>query len=222
MAERVEALVDRDVIDPPDAHALLDQAQLLSPEVADKMVENVIGVFGLPFAIAPNFRLNGRDYFVPMVVEEPSVVAGISSAAKTARASGGFRATSTDPVLIGQLQLIDIEKPDSAVQALLAASDELIELANSLQPKLHARGGGAKELEFFKYQMPSGKWTVVLHVLVDTRDAMGANLVNTICEGIAPRVEKIAKGKACLKILSNLADKSLVTVNVFMPISRCI
>ena len=220
MAERVQALVDRDLIDPPDAHALLDQAQLLSPEVADKMVENVIGVFGLPFAIAPNFRLNGRDYFVPMVVEEPSVVAGISSAAKTARVSGGFRATSTDPVLIGQVQLMDIEKPDSAVQALLAASDELIELANSLQPKLHARGGGAKELEFFKYQLPSGKWTVVLHVLVDTRDAMGANLVNTICEGIAPRVEKIAKGKACLKILSNLADKSLVTVNVFMPLEE--
>ncbi len=184
------------------------------------MIENVIGVFGLPFATAPNFRLNGRDYIVPMVVEEPSVVAGVSSAAKTARTSGGFKASSTDPVLIGQIQLVDIEKPDPAVQALFAASDELIDLANSLQPNLHARGGGAKELEFFKYKMPNGKWTVVLHVLVDTRDAMGANLVNTICEGIAPRVEEIAKARACLKILSNLADKSMVTANVIMPLSE--
>ena len=220
IAERIEALADRDLIDPLDARALLDKSQLLSPELADKMVENVIGVFGLPFATAPNFRVNDRDYIVPMVVEEPSVVAGISSAAKTARTSGGFRATSTDPVLIGQIQLVDIERPDPAVQALFAASDELIELANSLQPNLHARGGGARELEFFKYRLPNGKWTVVLHVLVDTRDAMGANLVNTICEGIAPRVEEIANGKACLKILSNLADKSLVTASVIMPLAE--
>ena len=220
IAERIEALADRDLIEPSDARALLEQAQLLSPELAEKMVENVIGVFCLPFAIAPNFRVNGRDYFVPMVVEEPSVVAGISSAAKTARLSGGFQATLTDPMLIGQVQLVDIEKPDPAVQALFAASDELIDLANSLQPNLHARGGGVKELEFFKYRMPSGKWTVVLHVLVDTGDAMGANLVNTICEGIAPRVEQIAKGRACLKILSNLADKSLVTANVTMLLAE--
>ena len=218
IAERIESLADRERIEPTDARALLDKAQLLSPELADKMVENVIGVFGLPLAIAPNFRVNGHDYIVPMVVEEPSVVAGVSSAAKIARSSGGFRATSTDPVLIGQIQLVDIEKPDPAVQALFAASDEIIELANRLQPNLHARGGGAKELEFFKYKMPSGNWTVVMHVLVDTRDAMGANLVNTICEGIAPRVEKIANAKAGLKILSNLADKSLVTVNVIIPL----
>ncbi len=211
--------MERDRIDPQDAAALLGGTQLLSPELAAKMVENVIGVFGLPLAVAPNFRVNGRDYIVPMVVEEPSVVAGISSAAKTARTSGGFDATSTDPILVGQIQLAGIENPDSAVQALFAASDELIALANSLQPNLEARGGGAKSLEFFKYRMPYGKWSVVLHVLVDTRDAMGANLVNTICEGIAPRVEQIAKGKACLKILSNLADKSLVTASVTMPLA---
>ena len=220
IAERIEALADRELIEPTDARLLLDKAQLLPPELADKMVENVIGVFGLPLATAPNFRVNGQDYIVPMVVEEPSIVAGISRAAKTARSSGGFRATSTDPVLIGQIQLVDFEKPDPAVQALFAASDELIELANSLQPKLLARGGGARELEFFKYKMPSGKWTVVMHVLVDTRDAMGANLVNTICEGMAPRVEEIAKGRACLKILSNLADRSLVTARVIMPLSE--
>lgn len=218
IAERIEALVDRNLIDLSDARALLDKAQLLTPDLADKMVENVIGVFGLPLATAPNFRVNDRDYIVPMVVEEPSVVAGVSGAAKIARTAGGFKATSTDPVLIGQIQLLDIEYPDPAVQALLAASDELIELANKLQPKLLIRGGGAKELEFFKYRMPNGEWTVVLHVLVDTRDAMGANLVNTICEGIAPRVEEITNGRACLKILSNLADKSLVTASVIMPL----
>jgi hydroxymethylglutaryl-CoA reductase len=128
IAERIEALADRELIEPTDARSLLDKAQLLSPELADKMVENVIGVFGLPLATAPNFRVNGQDYIVPMVVEEPSIVAGISSAAKTARSSGGFRVTSTDPVLIGQIQLVNIDKPDPAVQALFAASDELIEL----------------------------------------------------------------------------------------------
>lgn len=220
ISERIEALADRNVIDSPDARALLDKAQLLTPELADKMIENVIGVFGLPLATAPNFRVNGRDYIVPMVVEEPSIVAGISSAARTARAAGGFQATAMDPVVIGQIQIVDIADPDPAVQALFAASDELIDLANSLQPKLLARGGGAREIEFFKYRLPNGKWTVVLHVLVDTRDAMGANTVNTICEGIAPRVEEIASGRACLKILSNLADKSLVTANVTMLLSE--
>ena len=122
--------------------------------------------------------------------------------------------------LLGQIHLVDIDNPDPAVQALFSASDELIELANGLQPKLFARGGGAKELEFFKFKMPNGKWTVVLHVLVDTRDAMGANLVNTICEGIAPRVEEIANARACLKILSNLADKSIVTASVIMPLAE--
>jgi len=220
IAERIEALADRELINPPEARALLDKTSLLTPELANKMVENVIGVFGLPFAAAPNFRVNERDYIVPMVVEEASVVAGVSSAAKTARVCGGFTATSTDPILVGQIQLVDVEMPDPTVQALFAASDELIELANSLQPKLHARGGGAKELEFFKFKMPNGKWTIVLHVLVDTRDAMGANLVNTICEGIAPRVEEIANARASLKILSNLADRSLVTANVIMPLSE--
>ena len=220
VAERINELADRELIEPADARALLDKTQLLEPELADKMIENVIGVFGLPLATAPNFLVNGRDYIVPMVVEEASVVAGVSSAAKTARSSGGFRVTSTDPILIGQIQLVDIENPDPAVQALFTASDELIELANSLQPNLLARGGGTRELEFFKYKMPSGKWSVVMHVLVDTRDAMGANLVNTICEGMAPRVEEISNGRAILKILSNLADRSVVTARVIMPLSE--
>ena len=195
------------MIEAPDASALLNDSHLLTLELADKMVENVIGIFGLPLATAPNFRVNGCDYIVPMGIEEPSVVAGVSNAAKTAREAGGFKSTVTDdPVLIGQIQLIDIAEPDTAMQALNAASNELIDIANSLQPNLLARGGGAKKIEFFKYHLPDDRWTVVLHVLIDTRDAMGANIVNSICEGIAPRVEEIASGRACLKLLSNLAD----------------
>lgn len=216
MAERVETLLDRSVIESSDARALLDKVQLLTPELADKMIENVIGVFGLPFAAAPNFCVNDRDYVVPMVVEEPSIVAGISGAAKLSRAAGGFQSSSKESLLIGQIQLADIAEPDPAVQALLAASDELLELANSQQPKLLAREGGAREIEFFKYRLPDGKWTVVLHILVDTKDAMGANTVNTMCEGISPRVEEITSGRACLKILSNLADRALVTATVTM------
>ena len=156
VAERIEALVARKLIDASDASALLGDGRLLTPELADKMIENVIGVFGLPFATAPNFRVNDRDYIVPMVVEEPSVVAGVSSAAKTARLAGGFKATSMDPVLIGQIQLVDIAEPDPAVQALYAARDELIELANDLLPNLIARGGVARDIEFFKYRLPDG------------------------------------------------------------------
>lgn len=222
IAERIEALQDRQVIEAADAQALRGDGQLLTPELADSMIENVIGVFGLPFAVAPNFRVNDRDYIVPMVVEEPSVVAGISGAAKIARAGGGFMVTSTDPVLIGQIQLADIKEPDPAVQALYAARGELLDLANSLHPNLLARGGGAKEIEFFKHRLPHGKWTVVLHVLVDTRDAMGANIVNTVCEGLAGRVEEISSGRACLKILSNLADRSLVTATVRIPLAELV
>jgi hydroxymethylglutaryl-CoA reductase len=220
IAERIEALMNGNMIEASDASSLLNDGPLLTLEVADKMIENVIGIFGLPLATAPNFRVNGCDYIVPMVIEEPSVVAGVSNAAKTAREAGGFKSTLTDdPVLIGQIQLIDIAEPDTVVQSLNAASNELIDLANSLQPNLLARGGGARKIEFFKYHLPDGRWTVVLHVLIDTRDAMGANIVNSICEGIASRVEEIASGRACLKILSNLTDKSLVTASVTMPLA---
>jgi hydroxymethylglutaryl-CoA reductase len=125
IAERIKALADLDLIDRPDVSALLEKTQLLTPELADKMIENVIGIFGLPLATAPNFLVNDKDYIVPMVVEEPSIIAGVSGAAKTARAAGGFTSRSMDPLLAGQIQLVDIEQPDPAVQALLAATDEL-------------------------------------------------------------------------------------------------
>ena len=210
--ERVNALVKRGFLDAAEAGELRSGNALLPVEVADRMVENVIGVFGLPFAVAPNFVVNGRDHVVPMVVEEPSVVAAVSSAARLIRDSGGFTAKAANPVLIGQVQVVGIEDPDRAVQSLFARQRELIECANALQPRLVARGGGARAIEFFKYRLPDEDWTVVLHLLVDTRDAMGANLVNTMCEGVAPLVTEICGGDVVLRILSNLADKSLVRV----------
>ncbi|MCH8302915.1 MAG: hydroxymethylglutaryl-CoA reductase, degradative, partial [Proteobacteria bacterium] len=213
-ADRVRALVKRGMISPDDAEALLSGHCLLSVDAADKMIENVIGVFGLPLAIAPNFLVNNKDYIVPMVVEEPSIVAGVSGAAKLIREAGGFHVRSTQPVLIGQIQIIDVEEPDALIQTLRGSQEELLGLANELQPGLQARGGGAKGIEYRKLQLPDGRWTVVLHVLVDTRDSMGANAVNTICEGIAPHLERICGGTVGLKIISNLTDRSLVSAKV--------
>lgn len=209
--DRIRALADRGLISDADADVLINGNCLLSVDAADKMIENVIGVFGLPLAVAPNFLVNNKDYIVPMVVEEPSIVAGVSGAAKLVRESGGFDVSSTDPVLIGQILIVDIEDPDHVIDTLEDRRSELIEVANQLQPNLLKRGGGTREIEYFSYELPEGRATVVLHVLVDTRDAMGANAVNTICEGLAPHIEKICGGKASMKILSNLADRALVT-----------
>ena len=212
IADRIRALSDQGFIDPEAASSLAHGRPLLPTVTADRMIENVVGVFGLPFGIAPNFLVNEKNYVVPMVVEEPSIVAGVSGAAKLFRESGGFTATSTDPVLIGQIQIDDVKDPDSVIQALQSSQRDLLELANSLQPNLLARGGGARDIVLFKHQLSTGEWIVVLHLLVDTCDAMGANVVNTMCEGIAARVEGICGEKTGLCILSNLADRSLVAV----------
>jgi hydroxymethylglutaryl-CoA reductase len=175
------------------------------------MIENVVGVMGLPVGLGLNFLINSKDYVVPMAVEEPSIVAAVSYAAKTARNAGGFQTESTEPILIGQIQVMDISHPSRARSKLLQRKDEVLNLANSLHPRLVARGGGARDLEV--YQHPSGSETsdmLVVHLLVDTCDAMGANLVNTMCEGVASLVEAITGGKVFLRILSNLADRSLV------------
>jgi len=219
VGERIATLQDRGFLEPADARALSQGMPLLPGHVADHMIENVIGVFGLPFAIAPNFLVNGKDYLVPMVVEEPSIVAGVSNAAKIARDNDGFTSTSMDPVLIGQVQVVGVEDADKAVQALFAEQDELIRTANAIHPRLVERGGGVREIEYFKYRLPDGDWTVVLHLLVDTRDAMGANIVNSMCERVASQVESLCGGNVVLRILSNLADKSLVTATVNIALS---
>ncbi|MDH3441356.1 MAG: hydroxymethylglutaryl-CoA reductase, degradative, partial [Gammaproteobacteria bacterium] len=219
IADRISTLAERGFLDPGSARLLSLGKPLLPPQTADRMIENVIGVFGLPFGVAPNFIVNDKEYLVPLVVEEPSVVAAVSGAAKLVRDSDGFKAKSMDPVLIGQVQIVGIEDPDKAVQALFARQVELIALANSFHPNLMERGGGARDIEYFKYRLPDGDWTVVLHLLVDTRDAMGANIVNTMCEGVGPRVEEICGGNVVLRILSNLADKSLVTATASIALS---
>jgi hydroxymethylglutaryl-CoA reductase len=218
ITDRIQALSDQGFIDAESARSLVHGRPLLPSVTADRMIENVVGVFGLPFGIAPNFLVNEKDYVVPMVVEEPSIVAGVSGAARLFRESGGFTATTTDPVLIGQIQIDAVKDPDSLIQALQSSQQDLLDFANSLQPNLLARGGGARDIELHRHQLSTGEWIVVLHLLVDTCDAMGANVVNTMCEGTAARVEHLCGEKTGLCILSNLADKSLVTVRGSVPL----
>jgi hydroxymethylglutaryl-CoA reductase len=168
-----------------------------------------------------NLLVNDKHYIVPMVVEEPSVVAALSSAAKLIRACGGFRAEATDPILIGQIQVVNLPDMERAKQALRDRKQELINLANSFHPNMVARGGGARDIELFVHPLPStGKPMLVVHLLVDTRDAMGANLVNGMCEGIAPLVETITGGEVFLRILSNLTDRALVRARCKIPLAQ--
>jgi len=176
---------------------------------ADRMVENVAGLYSLPLGIATNFSVNGRDVLVPMVIEEPSVVAGASFAAKLARAGGGFQAAATAPEMIGQLQVLDVADPWSARFDLLAARDELLALASATDPVIVNAGGGARDLEVRVLERTPVGPMLVVHLIFDCRDAMGANAVNTACEALAPRVEQIAGGRVVLRILSNLADRRL-------------
>lgn len=185
----------------------------LDPRTADKTIENVIGTYAMPFALALNVQMNGRDHLVPMVVEEPSVVAAASNAAKMIRDGGGFQAESDEPVMISQVQLDEVADPVAATSAILREKESLLELANASVPNLVARGGGARDLEV----RDLGEGWLVVHVLVDCRDAMGANLVNTIAESIAERVARLAKGRVGLRILSNLCDRRCVRIRCAVP-----
>ena len=221
VAQRIEALRQRGLLGGNDVRLLANGGHGLTVPVADKMIENVVGVFGLPLGLGLNFLINGRDYVVPLVVEEPSIVAGLSGAARIARLGGGFAAQSTDPVLIGQVQVVGAPDPQQARLRLLAEKEAILALANSLHPKMAARGGGARDVEAFVHWGPTdGVGMVVLHLLVDTRDAMGANLVNTMCEGVASLVETITGGKVFLRILSNLTDRAIAKASVRIPVKN--
>ncbi|HET7538960.1 MAG TPA: hydroxymethylglutaryl-CoA reductase, degradative [Polyangiaceae bacterium] len=185
-------------------HAL--EAGGLDTATADKVVENVLGIYGLPFGVALNVRVNNVDRLVPMVVEEPSVIAAASNAARMIRQSGGFRAEVVESLMIGQVQITDVEHPAEAVARLEAAAARLLALATKAVPNLIARGGGPRAIDV----RDLGQRCIVLHVLVDCRDAMGANLVNTIAEAIGPVTAEIAGGKLGLRILSNLCDRRRV------------
>jgi hydroxymethylglutaryl-CoA reductase len=172
--------------------------------IFERMIENVVGVFPLPLGIATNFRINGQDYLIPMAIEEPSVVAAASNAAKVARLSGGFTAQTTAPVMIGQVQLLEVHDPAAARVRILAERDRLIEAANAKDPMLVKFGGGARDIEVRIIPSPRGTM-VVVHLLVDARDAGGMNAVNTMCEALAPELARLSGGRAVLRIISNLA-----------------
>ena len=183
----------------------------LSPDAADHMIENVVGTHNLPLGIALNFVVNGREVLAPMAIEEPSVVAGASFMAKLARAAGGFRASTSAPEMIGQMQLLDVADLDAATSAIEAAAPELLAEAAEIDPVLQKLGGGPRSLEVRRIlESPIGPF-LVLHLIYDVRDAMGANAVNTACERLAPQVEALTGGRVHLRILSNLADRRLAT-----------
>lgn len=177
-------------------------------EIADRMIENVVGSMPLPLGIAVNFRINGNDYLIPMAIEEPSVVAAASNAAKMTLPKGGFLTGSTDPIMIGQIQVTNVSDPSSAKFAILANRNLILELANENDHVLVSLGGGAKDLEVKVIDTIAGPMLLV-HLLVNVKDAMGANAVNTMAEAVAPVIEQLTEGKVCLRIISNLATYRL-------------
>lgn len=212
-AERLDALVQAAGLTAADRE-LLAAPGALPVERANGMIENVVGTFELPFAIATNFQINGRDYLIPMAVEEPSIVAAAAYMARIARACGGFETSSTLPIMRAQVQVIGLSDPHGARLQILAARDEIVAAANARDKVLIGLGGGCRDIEVHVFpQTPRGP-IVVLHLLVDVRDAMGANTVNTMAETVAPIVERVTGGQVRLRILSNLADRRLARARV--------
>ena len=181
----------------------------MDKDLADHMIENVVGTFTLPLGIALNFRVNNEDVFIPMATEESSVVAAASKAAKIARKRGGFRTESTDPIMIGQIQILDVDDVATASEKILQEKNKLLTVANAQDKILIDLGGGAKDLAVRILTSSFGKM-IVVHLYIDVRDAMGANAVNTMVEALAPVIEDISGGRVRLKILSNLSDQRLV------------
>ena len=215
--ERLQVVKSFDGLNDEDLRQLHGGNGALTVERADKMIENVVGTFNLPLGVATNFQINGRDVLIPMVVEEPSIVAGASYAAKLVRAGGGFQTNSTAPVMIGQIQLVNIADPGRARFDILARKDEILALANRQSSSLLALGGGAQDIEVHCFEnSPMGPMLVV-HLLIDCRDAMGANAINTMAEAVAPLVEQISGGRAYLRILSNLSDRRLSRARAVVP-----
>lgn len=212
IAARLDRLHEAGWLSAEDVALLKQGQQVLRPFGADRMVENVIGVLGLPLAIAPNFIVNGREYVVPMVVEEPSVVAAVSNAAKLARPDG-FAVRSDEWLVAGQIHIADVVDTDAALQGLSGQKQPLLDAANAVHPGLAKHGGGVRDLEFRTVAMANAT-VIAVHILVDTGDAMGANIVNTICESLAPQVAELCNGNVALRILSNLADRSIVHATV--------
>lgn len=208
--ERVKELMKATGLDEETLGPLVEPGRV-DMEILDHMIENVVGSMTLPLGIATNFLVNGKDYLVPMAIEEPSVVAAASNAARMARDLGGFTATDTGPVMIAQIQTVEMADPHKAKTKLLESKDDLVALANEQDPILVRFGGGAKDIRVRVIDSKVGPM-VITELLVDCRDAMGANAVNTMAEALAPRIEKITEGRVILRILSNLAEFRLARV----------
>jgi len=188
----------------------------LDLKTADRMIENVIGTMKIPLGIATNFLINGREHLVPMAIEEPSVVAAASNAAKIARAGGGIQAQATEPLMIGQIQLVDAPDPPAARLTILNSRREILRIANEQDPVLVRLGGGARDLEVRVIDTETGPM-IITHLLVHVCDALGSNTVDTMAEAVAPLIEDLTGGKVYLRIVSNLADRRLVRARTKIP-----
>jgi len=207
--EKLNIVADFANLSEEDVNILQEATGGLDFANANKMIENAIGTFALPLGIATNFRINEKDYLIPMVIEEPSVVAAASKAAKIARKNGGFKANSEGNFSIGQIQVLDTDAQDS-IPKIISGSQEIIDLANSKSNTLSKLGKGAKELTCKEIKTNSGSMLIV-ELLIDVGDAMGANVTNTMCETVAPLIEKLSGGRVSLRILSNYSTKRMVT-----------
>jgi len=215
--ERTAELINREVLRPEDIEVLQGETGL-SLDQAQHMIENVVGLYSLPLGLGLNFLVNGREVLVPMAVEEPSVVAGASFMAKLAREGGGFVASTNQPEMIGQMQILDIEDLHTARLRILEKRDEILANAAEFDPILKELGGGPRGLEVrIINESPVGPFLVV-HLIYDVRDAMGANAVNTACERLSPRIEEITGGRVHLRILTNLADRRLARAHCTIPL----
>jgi hydroxymethylglutaryl-CoA reductase len=208
--ERIKILAEKTDLTPDDI-AILKSGGGLSMDAADRMTENVVGTIAYPFSVAVNFRVNGKDYLVPMAGEEPSVVAAASNMARLMRKGDGIMATATDPIMIGQIQVLEIPDMQKAIDSIKEAKSKLLNMANELDPVLVKFGGGAKDIDLRPIDSEIGPMLIV-HLLVDCRDAMGANAVNTMAEALAPVISDLTGGRTLLRIISNLADRRLVSV----------
>jgi len=216
VSERREMLAKIAGLTPEQVGAWSSSGEL-SEDSADRMIENVIGTYSLPIGVATNFIIDGEHYLIPFVLEEPSVVAAASNMAKRCHANGGFTSDNDDPVMIGQIQVVGCDNPEAAKASVLENSAKLIESCNAVDPILVKFGGGCRDIRARIIETDSGAM-VIVHILVDCRDAMGANAVNTMAETIAPKIESLTSGTVILRIISNLAVHRLARVSaVFSP-----
>ena len=206
--ERLDIVANFANLSSEDLEILQNSNGGISYDKADKMVENAIGTFSLPLGVATNFKINGKDYVIPMVIEEPSVIAAASKGAKIARIKGGFEVTADESYSIGQIQILDVDIP-SAIQKIDDSLNEILTLANSKSNSLPKMNKGAKEISCKVIDTPSGKM-LIAELLIDVGDAMGANITNTMCEAVSPLIEKITGGKTLLRILSNYSTRRIV------------